>query len=870
LKRNKNRIHLIIACLTLLLSFSCVNEHQVSASTNQKASEVTALAGITKDNKGNKVAKKTYVTRAEFAQMLVQASPYSLEAKQKSRLTLFIDVSKNNVKAAYIQMAVSKGYMRGYLGGTFKPNKNITLKEAIYGTLGILGYTNKDFSNNFSDARYEKYKELGLSKNINRKETDSLTITDCENLFYNLLNAKQKSGDIYGKVIGYTLDENGKIDTDALLTKKSKGPYVVQKGWEKKLTSKLSSYDIYINNTIATKEEIKDYSIAYCIDGLQKIMIYQDSVNGQIENITMSQNEPQDITISGTTYAIETPKKMKTLLKTNGIKKGMFVSLLLGKDDKISYILPIQSTYADNNLSTRLSFDLTNATIYKNDKLVALTAIKNYDLIYYSKELHTLWAFSKKTFGSLDSITYNQTEPQELTVLGTSYPVSNPAEMKKILKSSSIQTGMPVVLIFGWDEKVVSVLPLSSFVALDNWQQNLSFPLSEATIYKNGSKVTSTSIQSYDVIYYSKELKSLWIYDKKAYGILNSISPTVSTPSEIVVAGKTYSLKLPPVNLKTTINSDDQNLIENAWGKRLLNNGVKSGDNVVVLFGYNGDVADVYPVAKMPVTLTGYVLSVDNQLVKDANQTSVIKQVVHIVDTNGILHDFQCSDTTIIKGSVVEVSFQYGVANVTKLNSNNSSLSDITTKKLADNIRVIAVSDQNYSTISATELKEMIWGVSNTIYCKLNAAGEITDLILRNTFNTGFQYGILKDVSFSQIDESTSLTKLSFRINGTDSTISTDEPKWSLNIGPKAIKFEDNEIKDMYDLTSLRISYISGNQANTGNSVHRIADDVQVYYYKNGKYYDASLSDITSLQNSIVNGYIYQSQGPIQIIVVTN
>ncbi|BCN29125.1 S-layer homology domain-containing protein [Anaeromicropila herbilytica] len=871
MNQRKYRINLLIFCFALLLTFSLVIGDHVSASTNQKASEVTALLGITKDKKGNVIAKSKYVSRAEFAEMVVLASPFAGDVTKTSTLELFKDVPKNSNKAAYIQIAVSKGYMRGYLGGKFYPNKKVTLKEAIYGVLGILGYSNADFSNNLSDARYAKYKELGLSKNLSRSENDTITASDCENLFFNLLNAKQKSGDIYGKTLGFALSDNGKIDTDAILQKKTKGPYLVKKGWQKKLSSKLSSYHVYINNKKSTYDAIEDYSIAYCVENLKKVMVYQDKVYGRIENITLSQNQPQELAISGTTYTVEYPKKMKTLFKNSSIQKGSIVALLLGKDDKVSYVLPIHSTNADKNWSSRLSIKAGKATIYRNDKATALSTIQNYDVLYYSTELQTVWAYSKKTFGSLDNITSNQSEPQELTVAGSTYSVGNPSQMKKIIKQSSIRTGMPVVLLFGWDDKVSNILPLSSTVVLGNWQQKLTFPLKEGTFYKNGLKATSADITSYDVMYYSNELKSVWSYNKKAYGTLNSISPSISSPDEIVVAGKTYALKLPPVNTTSSSDSDTDNLIENSWGTRLQENGIHSGDNVVVLFGYNGNVADIYPVEKMPVTLTGYVLSIDNKLVKDANQTSVIKQVVHLVDTSGVLRDFQCADSSITKGSVVNVNFKYGEAVVTKINTNSiSSLSDITSRKLASDIRIIAVKDQSYSTLTTSELKEMTWGSGNTLYYSCNAAGEITDLILRDTVNSGYQYGLLKSVNLSELEDGSGLTRLTLSINGNETTITTDVPKWNINPGPKAIKLEDNEIKDMYDLNMVRISYISGNQANVGNAVYRIADDAQVYFLTNGKYYEASLDDITSFNNHLVDGYVAQSQGPIRIIVIAN
>jgi hypothetical protein len=90
------------------------------------------------------------------------------------------------------------------------------------------------------------------------------------------------------------------------------------------------------------------------------------------------------------------------------------------------------------------------------------------------------------------------------------------------------------------------------------------------------------------------------------------------------------------------------------------------------------------------------------------------------------------------------------------------------------------------------------------------------------------------------------------------------------NPGPKAIQIVDNELKDMQNLNEVRIAYISGKQANTSEAVYRIADDVLVYFYKNGEYYSGSLEDISNFDGRHVNGYMKQLQGPIRVIIVTD
>lgn len=865
MNKRKLIVKICLVSILLVVLITGVTEIKTYVKAEEKISDIMNLSGITRDTSGTPIARKKYVTREEFAQMIVQASPYSEEVTNTNKIKLFKDVSKKSKKAVYIQIAVSKGYMSGYIGGLFKPKKEITLKEAIYGTLEVLGYTAKDFTGNLSDARYDKFKVLGLSKDITRKQSDKLTKNDCETLFYNLLNAKQSTGEIYAKTLGYSLNGDGKIDYTTMLDKKLKGPYLTKDGWEKILSRKLSSYSFILNNKKISYSNIENGSIVYYSENANRIWVYDEKVYGTLENITYNQALPQEFTVSGTNYTVENSQKMNDQLKEADMKKGNLVVLLLSRDNKVAKVLPIKSVIANSSWQKQISFDSKKGTIYKNDKNAASSDVKSCDLIYYCKELNRVWAYDQKVFGSLDSITYNQGDPQELTVAGTNYTVENAKEMKNELKAASIQSGMPVVIVIGWEDKVSMILPLTSRVAGGNWQQELSFDVSQGTIYKNGSKVTVADVESTDVIYYSKELQTLWVYAKRVYGVLKTISPNLSTPSQIVVAGTTYDLKLLPIN--SSGNSTD-NPAENAWGKRLRENGIQEGDSVVVLFGYNGKVADIYTDERMPITIAGYVLEVKNNLVKETNNENSVKQVISIVDTEGVIREFPCTDNSIIKGSVVEVNFQDNKSVIKKIDSDlymkNSSY--ITVKKVAAAARIIAVKDQNFKSLSVAELKEINWSAGNMLYCRLNTSGEITDLILNYVPDTFYQYGLLKKIV---LDESSGYFELTFDLGGTETTIVTNDPKGNVAFGPVAVQIEDNKIKDLISLKGVGLAYISGKQANAEDSVYRITDDVVVYFYKNGEYYKGSLEDITDCSKYTVKGYMDEMQGAIHVIVVT-
>jgi hypothetical protein len=725
-------------------------ESKVYAQTDSTVSEIIDLTGITRDTKGNPVVDGKYVTRAELAQMLVSASSYAGEVNRASKTKLFKDVSNSN-QSAYIEIAVSKAYMSGYLRGEFKPDKAVTFKEAIYGTLAILGYTNEDFSGKLTDARYDKFRELGLNDNLSLSETDKLTKKKCEILFYNLLNAKMKSGDVYAKSLGYSLNENNKIDYQALLAIKTKGPVVTKSGWDKVLKNKLYSYKIWRDGMAVTANMVDDSSIAYYAEQSRTIWIYSQKIYGTLDNISYNAGKPRVFTVAGTDYTIEKPEDMNKLIKDTGIQKGMLIILLLGRNDEVAYILPIQS-----------------------------------------------------------------------------------------MKADSI------------------------------WHNKLSFDVNSATVYKNGSKVTADDIESGDVIYYSNELKTLWAYNKKAFGVIKTITPNTATPQSVVVAGVTYSLDLSPIDSTADSIDKTNNLVENAWGKRLDENGIEEGDNVVVLFGYDGKVADICTVDKMAVTLTGYVLSVADKIVKDeGTYSSGMKRVIKMVDTQGVVREFPCTDTSIDKQTIVLVSFKDGQPIIAKVNTTQNRVpSDINTKKMAEGVRLLEINNQNFSVITAKELQNIAWSEAQVVYYQLNSKDEITDLILSNVTYSAYKYALLKKVVFPEFDSFGGLIQFTFAVGDTELSLTADSVKGDMNPGPKALSVQDNKIVDIQPLTQVQVSYIKDMQANTGDAVARISDDVQVYFYTKGEYYSAKLENITNFKSNGIKGYM-DLQGLIRIIIVT-
>ena len=228
------------------------------------------------------------VTRAQFAQMLVNASQYRNTTSDRSTVSVFADVPKDNMYASYIRTAVSNEWMTGYLGGVFRPDQYVTLQEAARGVLALLGYTSEDFSGDQIGGRMSMFEYLDLNDEIGKQGTDTLTMEDCINLFYNLLKAEPKDGNgIYGTILGCELTSDGEINPLAMADNSLKGPKVVT-SWSRFAESMpfgMNEANFFVNGTAVDMELFKSYLntgylVIYYNPGAKTVWAYSENADG--------------------------------------------------------------------------------------------------------------------------------------------------------------------------------------------------------------------------------------------------------------------------------------------------------------------------------------------------------------------------------------------------------------------------------------------------------------------------------------------------------------------------------------------------------------------------------------------------------------
>ncbi|WP_346704070.1 S-layer homology domain-containing protein [uncultured Agathobaculum sp.] len=332
----KKILSLLLAAV--LLAGSLPMAFAASVVSESVVEQVIRSTGImVGDTSGNMNLDKT-VTRAEYAKMLVAASSYKDKVAGTSNVSLFKDVPYTHWAAGYIKTAVQQGWLTGYLDGSYRPNQTVTLEEAATGCLKLLGYTTEDFSGSYPYGQLALYQSLGLDTGVTASQGTAMTRRNMMYLFYNLLNADTKDGQVYAQTLGYTLNSDGEIDYLSMVSDTMEGPFVVEGDLSEIVSSENKT--VYRNGYASTADAVKKYDVIYYNDST--IWAYANAVSGTYQSASPSTSSPTSVTVAGNTYEIETSEAAYELSTLGGLNIGDVVTLLLGQDGKVAYALPAE------------------------------------------------------------------------------------------------------------------------------------------------------------------------------------------------------------------------------------------------------------------------------------------------------------------------------------------------------------------------------------------------------------------------------------------------------------------------------------------------------------------------------------------------
>lgn len=322
---------ILAAGLAVLLLISLFPSALAADSAADQATVLAALDIMSGDDKGELNPERT-ITRAEFTKMAVSAHPTGRYSSGTSATSPFYDVPAGHWAAGYIASGVELGLIRGYLDGLFRPSGTITLEEAVSVLLRLLGYQDSDFVGAYPAPQLAACRSLALDAGVSAKPGEPITRRDAQALFYNLLCAKNKAGQVYLTTLGHAVTASGTPDVLALVNSAMEGPVVAQADWEDRLGFTVQHCSL--NGSSVSSYDIRSGDVIYYSDTLRSVWAYRNQVTGVYESASPSLSAPASVTVSGRTYALDGEAVTLAMSDVGGAKLGEQVTLLLGRDGK--------------------------------------------------------------------------------------------------------------------------------------------------------------------------------------------------------------------------------------------------------------------------------------------------------------------------------------------------------------------------------------------------------------------------------------------------------------------------------------------------------------------------------------------------------
>ncbi|MDY3619436.1 S-layer homology domain-containing protein [Agathobaculum sp.] len=352
------------------------------------------------------------------------------------------------------------------------------------------------------------------------------------------------------------------------------------------------------------------------------------------------------------------------------------------------------------------------------------------------------------------------------------------------------------------------------------------------TVYRNGYASSADAVRKYDVVYYTGS--TIWAYANAVTGTYQSASPSAASPSTVKVAGNDY-----------TVGTGEAALALSSLG------GLNVGDIVTLLLGRDGEVVYALPAADYAGALAGVVTAVGTATYQNAVGNSYSARTITLTATDGNSYQLPCDKTSISEGDFVSIGFGESGTDVSSLKSNTLSgkVSGDTVGKLtmAKDIRILDVRDTLAGRVYASRLDGATLDSSDVRWYQTNAAGEITDLILKDFTGDLYEYGLITSAK----EESSGMSlsgSYTYLLAGEKKTISTNGKTLGASYGPARLTIENGQLSAVRALEQIKTpDAVTLLGVTKDDESWLFADDCAVYLYANSNY---SLLSLTELRNN--------------------
>ena len=402
-------------------------------------------------------------------------------------------------------------------------------------------------------------------------------------------------------------------------------------------------------------------------------------------------------------------------------------------------------------------------------------------------------------------------------------------------------------------------------VKSSSWASDLGMNTSGLIIYKNGSIVSSSDVKPYDILYYSQNKNTVWVYDDKVTGIYQSASPSQNAVTSVMVSGTEYQLE--STAAFTALSSTGT---------------LKIGNAVTLLLGKNGGVVDAVSSTVMNEPVALYVTETGTKTFRNSDGSEYTADYIKGVKPNGTEIEYAVDESWIDVGDMIKISFDDdGEMDVTSASGGNVSgladadLNKIGTFSISANAVIMDTSLGNYTLTSMSRLDGVKLTSDDVLYYEAGG-GLVTSLVLDDVTGDTAKYGVV--TSSKSKDSSMSLSgSYTYLIDGVESTLSTQGSALHASVGPAKFYGESGKISGIKRLieTGKTIKSFNGSQVvvNDDIGIYPVSADAAAFTYTSGGGYKASTMSaaLSAYQSGKTVTFYYDKEpsegGQIRVIV---
>jgi hypothetical protein len=365
-----------------------------------------------------------------------------------------------------------------------------------------------------------------------------------------------------------------------------------------------------------------------------------------------------------------------------------------------------------------------------------------------------------------------------------------------------------------------------------NWINELGMSADSLTIYKNGSLVTASDVEPYDILYYSQSKGTVWAYEDKVTGIYESASPSQNAVTSVTVSGAEYTLESAA-----------------AFSALSSTGTLKIGGAVTLLLGKNGGVADAVSSTVVNESAVVYVTETGTGTYKNASGTEYTSFYFKGIKPNGSSIEYTTTQDWIEPGDMLKLSFDSdGDMSIGTAKTGSSitgavdaDLCLIGSTSIAANATILDTNLGNYEPTSLQRL-DGVWLQSGDVLYYEASGGKVTTLILNDVTGDTAKYGVV--TSATSGDSSGSYE---YMIDGVAAKLNTSNSSLGVHAGAAQFYGESGSIsmiKNLYSL-STKVKAFNGAQITVNDSVgtYPLSADVTVYTKGSGSYKVSTLSE---------------------------